>query len=113
MKGKRETGLMAIALLGILLAAYAIPLHYPPSSSSICNISETVNCDKVNKSPWSEIFGIPVAILGLLSYLFVFLAILKRSMVERVTGFTADDFWQYFLYLVAFMFFFQLYLTYT
>jgi uncharacterized membrane protein len=37
--------------------------------SSGCNISETINCDIVNKGPLSEMFGIPVALYGVLFYL--------------------------------------------
>jgi uncharacterized membrane protein len=110
---KRNYAILMIALIGILLAAYSIPLHYKTGAGSICDVSETINCDKVNKSPWSELFGIPVAILGLLSYLAVFVAVLMRKQIERLTAFTADDFWQYMLYFFAIMFFFQIYLTFA
>lgn len=55
-------------------AAYLLYVHYAPSASSICNISDTLNCDIVNKSIYSKLFGIPVSLLGLLAYggLFIF-----------------------------------------
>jgi uncharacterized membrane protein len=110
---KKNYAILTVALIGILLAAYAIPLHYKTSADSLCNVSETLNCDKVNKSPWSELFGIPVSILGLLSYLAVFVGVLMRKAIQRITAFTEKDFWQYMLYFVSVMFLFQAYLTYA
>jgi uncharacterized membrane protein len=105
--------ILIVAFLGILLSLYSIPKHYATDSSSFCNISETFNCDKVNKSPWSIFLSIPVSILGLMSYLIVFYAALMRKRVQRQTGFTDKDFWQYFLYFTSFMLLFQIYLTMT
>jgi uncharacterized membrane protein len=98
-------------LFGILLAAYAVTLHFAPSSSAICNISASWNCDKVNKSPWSLFLGIPVSILGLLSYLIVFFAVLKRKTLQKTLSFTAKDFFGYLTFLTLVMFGFQFYLT--
>lgn len=109
-RSKRETAMLIIAFIGVLLSIYAIPLHYA-KSGSICDISDTINCDVVNKSQWSTLLGIPVAILGLTSYLVVFFAVLFRTRIQRWLAFTTRDFSQYYLLLVAVMFLFQLYLT--
>ena len=58
-----------LAIVGSLVASYLIYLHYSPSDSSFCNINEQLNCDVVNKSPYSEFLGVPVAIIGLAGYL--------------------------------------------
>ncbi len=42
------------------------------------------DCETVNTSSWSEIFGIPVALLGFLSYLVLILLILFRSKIQFV-----------------------------
>lgn len=110
MKTGREKAMLILALLGILLSAYAISLHYK-EGGSICDISETISCDKVNKSQFSTLFGIPVAILGLVSYLLLFLLVLKRNAVQRALAFNQEDFAQYLLFLVVVMCLFQLYLT--
>lgn len=107
-----EYTIIAAALVGILLALYAVMLHFAPSSSSFCNISASWNCDKVNKSPWSVLFGVPVAILGLLAYLVLFLITLKRNRIQRMLGFTQKDFYQYLFLYALVMFSFQAYLTY-
>jgi len=103
--------IIIIALIGLLFSVYSITLHYAPAGSSICNVNETFNCDKVNKSPWATLFGIPVSILGTIAYLTVFLLALKQKAVLRKTGLTDKDFWGYMLLLTAIMCSFQLYLT--
>lgn len=112
MASKHEQAMLGVALVGILLALYAIPLHYS-SGGSICDINDTLNCDVVNKSQWSTLFGIPVAVLGFLSYLAVFFAVLFRKRIQRMLEFTENDFAQYLLFLTAVMFLFQLYLTFA
>ena len=111
MLGKQEWVLIVLTVIGMIAAAYAISLHYAPAGSSFCNISDTFDCDKVNKSPWAKLLGIPVSILGLISYLGVFLLVLKRKLVQRTLSFTDKDFWQYMALIVTVMLLFQLYLT--
>lgn len=106
-----EVAILLIALIGVAASAYAITLHYAASADSFCNIGDTFNCDKVNKSPWSTLFGIPVSILGTITYLAVFLIVLKKRAVKRFLSFTDKDFSHYFLFLIAVMFLFQTYLT--
>jgi uncharacterized membrane protein len=58
--------------LAILITLYLTYMHYKPDASEICVLSDTFNCDIVNKSSYAELFGVPVAILGLMAYLFLF-----------------------------------------
>ena len=60
-----------ISIIAIILFAYLINVHYKPSQSRFCDISEDISCDIVNKSLYSEIFGIPVSVLGALTFLAV------------------------------------------
>lgn len=103
---------LAAAIIGILLAAYAVGLHYAPSSSSFCDINASWNCDKVNKSPWAVFMGVPVAILGLLAYLALFVIVLKRGAIQQVLSFTTNDYYKYLFIYAIVMFGFQAYLTY-
>ncbi len=76
--------LLVISILSIALFAYLTYIHYSPGESKFCDISEGVSCDIVNKSIYSEIFGIPVSLLGLLTFLVVYLlayAALKKKGV--------------------------------
>jgi uncharacterized membrane protein len=53
-----------ISIAGFGIMAYLTYLHYA-ETQSFCDISETVSCDVVTTSIYSEIFGLPVSILGL------------------------------------------------
>ena len=66
--------LAALAAFGMAITAYLIYQHYKVSSDSFCNLSDFINCDIVNKSEYSEIFGIPVSALGFLAYAAFFIA---------------------------------------
>ena len=73
--GKLKKFYLAALLLSLTAAAVTILLimaHCEVSSTgSFCNINDYWNCDRVNKSVFAEILGIPVAILGLFYYLFM------------------------------------------
>lgn len=56
--------LVLLSFLGAIISLYLTYLHFEPQASTICNLGEAFDCDKVNKSVYSQIFGIPVAILG-------------------------------------------------
>ena len=56
------TLLLSIAGLGI--ATYLTVTHFD-KVALVCSDSGAINCAKVTSSPQSEIFGIPVAMLGL------------------------------------------------
>lgn len=56
----------AITGIGTANAGYALWQHYAPAGSAFCNLSTTFSCDVVNQSVYAEIFGIPVALLGIL-----------------------------------------------
>ncbi|MEK7453248.1 MAG: vitamin K epoxide reductase family protein [Patescibacteria group bacterium] len=66
---KIKKSIFVLSILGILIASYSLYDHYQPIGRGICNISELINCDIVNKGPYSELFGIPQALLGILFYL--------------------------------------------
>jgi uncharacterized membrane protein len=57
----------ALAAVGLGIMIYLTYLHYA-HVQSFCDISETISCDAVTKSIYSKVFGIPVAILGILYF---------------------------------------------
>ena len=72
MSSSVRTLLLAIAVLAVLGAAVSsvsLAHHYGTSKSSFCDLSETVNCDIVNRSEYSTLLGVPVALIGVLGYL--------------------------------------------
>jgi len=57
-----------LAVCGIALSSVSLQHHYATSKTAYCDIGETFNCDIVNRSQYSSIFGIPVALIGMLGY---------------------------------------------
>lgn len=57
-----------LAVAGMAVSSVSLAHHYSTSKSSFCDFSETVNCDIVNRSEYSAVLGIPVALMGVLGY---------------------------------------------
>ncbi|OGL66526.1 hypothetical protein A2856_02435 [Candidatus Uhrbacteria bacterium RIFCSPHIGHO2_01_FULL_63_20] len=76
---------MLLAVLGLAISTYAFLHNRGFSSGSFCTIGESFDCDVVNKGPYSVLFGIPVALIGILGYLFLLAAALlkRRDMRDR------------------------------
>jgi len=55
---------LLLSVYGLGASIYLTITHFEPKALA-CVSSATFNCEKVTQSPQSEIFGIPVAILGL------------------------------------------------
>lgn len=62
-----------LCLSGLGVTLYLSWSHYQSYTdinySSFCAISQTINCDTVAQSPWSILFGLPVAVWGVIGYL--------------------------------------------
>jgi len=66
---QRLMSLVAIlAVGGIVVSSVSLKHHYATSKTEFCDIGNTFNCDIVNRSEYSEILGIPVALIGMLGY---------------------------------------------
>jgi len=71
-----------LSICGLAVSAVSLQRHYATSKSEFCDIGETLNCDIVNRSEYSSILGIPVALIGILGY--AALAVLATVYRERV-----------------------------
>jgi vitamin-K-epoxide reductase (warfarin-sensitive) len=58
-----------LAVVGGALSSVSLDLHYRKSKTSFCDFGESFNCDLVNRSEYSTVAGVPVALIGLLGYL--------------------------------------------
>jgi uncharacterized membrane protein len=66
---QRLLSLIAIlAVGGIAVSSISLQHHYATSKTQYCDIGNTFNCDIVNRSEYSSLFGIPVALIGMLGY---------------------------------------------
>jgi uncharacterized membrane protein len=57
-----------LALLGIAFSSVSLDHHFRKSKTSYCDFGESFNCDIVNRSEYSTIAGVPVALIGILGY---------------------------------------------
>jgi uncharacterized membrane protein len=72
--GVGATVMTAIALFavgGIAVSSVSLYEHFATSTASFCNFSDTFNCDLVNRSAYSTVLGVPVALIGIVGYLLV------------------------------------------
>lgn len=63
-----------LSLVGVGIHSYLSYHHYQIKlglslGSSLCNITEKVSCDLTAASPYSEVFGVPVAVVGVLFHI--------------------------------------------
>jgi uncharacterized membrane protein len=66
---QRLFSLVAIlAVGGIVVSSVSLKHHYATSKTEFCDIGNTFNCDIVNRSEYSEMLGIPVALIGMVGY---------------------------------------------
>jgi uncharacterized membrane protein len=56
---------LGLGLAGLAIAAYLTYVHYA-GVEAVCEIAH--GCVKVQRSAWSELAGVPVALLGLVGY---------------------------------------------
>lgn len=83
-RSRRLFTLIAIlAVLGIVVSSVSLQHHYAKSKTSYCDFGESFNCDLVNRSQYSSLAGIPVALLGIAGYATLLaLATLYREKAE-------------------------------
>lgn len=78
--------IVLLALAGIGSSIYLTLIHYwhlvDPSYQSICSVSQTFDCDKVNTSEYSVFLGVPIALYGVAFYL----VILTLTLMSFSTG---------------------------
>jgi uncharacterized membrane protein len=74
----------ALALAGAAVAGYLTYTHYS-GDSLYCPVTGG-GCEEVQSSKYAEIAGIPVAVLGLVSYLALFLTALVPGRTSAAVG---------------------------
>jgi uncharacterized membrane protein len=72
----------APAMVSVGIAAYLVQAHYG-GGSVVCS---TGGCETVQKSVYAEIFGVPVALLGLLGSAAILATLLREGRAWRAAG---------------------------
>ena len=81
--GRILSAIALLAVAGAAVSSVSLYHHYGTSSSRFCDFGATFNCDMVNRSIYSVVFGIPVALIGILGYgVLLVLAALYRAKAE-------------------------------
>ena len=77
-----RTAIAVVTLVGVAIAAYLTYVHYA-HTSPICT---TGGCEKVQKSKYAELGGVPVALLGLFAYVVLFATAFVRGVAAAFAG---------------------------
>ncbi|PJE63799.1 hypothetical protein COU89_01335 [Candidatus Roizmanbacteria bacterium CG10_big_fil_rev_8_21_14_0_10_45_7] len=76
-----------LSIVGIILALYLAYSFLVPEPIKVCTINASINCDPVTKGSLALFYGIPVSFIGLLGYITILVASLKR-MTKLTLGMT-------------------------
>lgn len=96
---------IALTILGLLVSVY-MTIYKFTSNDKMCIGSK--DCSVVNASRYSEVSGVPVAVIGVLGYA----ALLAVQLLERKPGFVQENGTMIFFGLSVTGFIFTLYLIY-
>ena len=77
-----RAAIASVAAVGLAIAAYLTIVHYT-HSSPICTSG---GCEKVQRSSYASLAGVPVALLGLLAYLGVIGSAAWRGVAAAFAG---------------------------
>lgn len=96
MKLRDRFVIMLLCYCGIALSAASLYSHYSTAATEYCDLNQVFNCDLVNRSKFSELFGIPVALIGLIGYILLLGITFKKS--------SALEFLRFFMSFAGLMF---------
>ena len=72
-----------LAVFGVAVSSISLYHHFGTSKTSFCDLSQSFNCDVVNRSSYSTVAGLPVAVIGIVGYLLILtLATLYKQKAE-------------------------------
>jgi uncharacterized membrane protein len=72
-----------LAVFGVAVSAVSLYHHFGTSKTSFCDLGQSFNCDVVNRSSYSTVAGLPVALIGIVGYLLILaLATIYRQKAE-------------------------------
>jgi uncharacterized membrane protein len=77
-----RSAIAGAAVVGGAIAAYLTVVHY----AHISPVCTTGGCEKVQRSSYAEVAGIPVAVLGLVAYAGVLLTAAVRGVPAALAG---------------------------
>lgn len=97
--------LILVSIIGAILSSYLLYNHYAPASQEvICTSAPNFSCSAVNTSKYAQLFDLPVALYGVIW--FVFLGLLSYAALKNSSQLAKVFWWNipgfiFVLYLVA------------
>lgn len=73
---------LVLVVIGLLTSIYLTYEHFTDNATLACTTTGVIDCVKVTSSQWSTLFGVPVALLGLIFFV-VLLALCWPSVWRR------------------------------
>jgi len=58
-----------VSCVGIAVSSVSLDHHFRKTKTSYCDFGQSFNCDIVNRSEYSTVAGVPVALIGILGYI--------------------------------------------
>lgn len=77
-----RTATVALALVGLAIASYLTYVHY----AGVSITCSTGGCETVQHSRYAEIFGVPVALLGLLAFAGILAGAIRGGIEGRAAA---------------------------
>ncbi len=112
MNEKRGLNIILISsIIAIFVSLYLTYIHYS-DTSSFCDISQGLSCDIVNRSLYSEIFGIPVSFMSLVVFYFIALITMSALRNKKIFGLYKKDIINLIFWLMVISILLALYLIY-
>jgi uncharacterized membrane protein len=72
-----------LAAAGVAISAFSLHHHFGHDKTSFCDLGRSFNCDLVNRSEYSVLAGMPVALIGIMGYLLLLaLATIYKQKAE-------------------------------
>lgn len=81
-EGRLRIAIGSLALVGVALASYLLYVRWAGATLA-CS---TGGCETVQASSYSNVLGVPVALLGLAAYVTIFATSLSRHEFARAAG---------------------------
>ncbi len=82
--------LLFLSTIGLLCSIQLTRIHYlthtDPAYEAVCAVSDKINCETVALSSYSILWGIPISVWGLLSYLALFLLVAVPTLRKKLFG---------------------------
>ncbi len=75
--------LVTLNVFVLPITLYLVFMHYKPEASEFCTLGDRFNCDIVNKSIYADFLGMPVAILGVITYFLLLIFAIRGKYKEQ------------------------------